>query len=262
MIDLLDDALKDLASSSYVDPASKLEELRAEEDRDYEKFVQSEPSSFAVDMLPEKRGEEEREILNVSFRNRGICHTGRLPSESRYNGILTESTKVGPDSFDRGTSRGQADKTTNENDLMRLVYDQDKRQECDVQLNMDYVDYFFLRQQEGWKMIVLPNDAEIETYMDDNNNPSLKGLIAFSLVTCSWGKCPGGDVREDGVNLNHVEIQVNGVKVSSTIAVQSLVFLRHDGGLYFQPNGGGRFEIDVRVLQSGSSIRFSSFVIW
>lgn len=63
--------------------------------------------------------------------------------------------------------------------------DEKNRQDCPVQLNQDFSDYFVFSQLEGWRELTVPNDREIEEY---GTGEPLKGLAVICYINCPWGK--------------------------------------------------------------------------
>lgn len=252
LMELLDDALQELATGEPFDARALLAELVAEEDSDYDLFAQSAVSESSLAIVPPDQ--EEDLDASILFQKRGICHTALLPAETRFQGILTESSGL-----EMGLSRSAADSSINEGEMLRLVYDSADRQNCSVPLNQDFKDYWYLRHAEGPKKMVLPNDAELAAY---GNGEPLQGLVAFCLGHCSWGRCRPDDVREDGIEEGEAVIQVNGVQATNVTKVQSCAFLRHARGHYWPLNSDGRLELTVEVAKEGSSMRFGTFLVW
>jgi len=152
-----------------------------------------------------------------------------------------------------------ADEMEAEGELMRLVYDSDSRQNCEVPLQMDYKDFFYVKQQEGWKKLVLPNDAELKEY---GTGEPFRGIIATCLLACGWRKCPEGNLLEADIEAGLGEVEVNGMKVSNFTRFGSCGFLKHHHGHIWTPNSDGRYEIRARAVQDASFLRFSSFILW
>lgn len=264
LIGVLDDALKDLERElSTTSPRDLFDKLKAQEDVDSTRFLESAISQDYVDMLDPKPSRDD--ALNVAglFRSRSVCHTAVLPSESRYKGILTmDASHGGFHAYEKGLPREQADRDdSNSSKSIRLVYDASDRQNCNI-LEVDYKDYFYVSAREGWKQAMLPNQAELDVYRDKYTNNDWKGLIAIVLKPCSWGRCKPDDVREDGLELGQFEIQVNGVQVTNLTKAYTMRFLRHENGHAFAPKKSGQYEIRIRVKDEGKSLRLTSLVFF
>ena len=254
LMEMLGDALKQLQSDPPSDPSAMLADLLHREDADYDRFFRS---NTVEDFDSIVRDDFDFEWI---LQNRGICHTGLIPSQIRYKGILSETTSnIGYHDYEKAISFEDASSTPNDGELMRLTYE-DLRQECSVALNIDYKDYFSLHPHEGWKKMLIPNRAAIKEYRVPNQTP-LKGLVGFALGSCSWGKCKEPDAREADF-LDFVSMTVNGVSVTNTTLFQgSAVFLQHSDGHYFAPNQDGQFEIRAKVAE-GKYARFLAFFVW
>jgi hypothetical protein len=260
---MMDEALSLVEELKATDYQAQHDGLVAQESADYDKFRQSELSQQWSDFW-DSQSQDGDLALRALFRDRSMCHTAFLPAESRYRGIMVMNGSVGgPTNYYKGISSEQVENDTirgNDSSTPRLVYDSSDRQDCDV-LEVDYKDYYFLTAAEGWKRWVLPNRAELFVYGTESEGEALKGLVAMSLHPCSWGRrCKAGDVRQDGVQLGHLEVQVNGVAVTQLTEVKDVRFLKHAGGHVFPHNGTGQFEIRARVTLQGGYFRPTSFI--
>jgi hypothetical protein len=248
---VIEDALHELVSAKS-DP-SFLDKLRAEEDADFKLFMSSDlPKTSAGLRIPEG---VDRELV---FRGPNFCHTARLPAEIRHLGILTESSMVGEDSYDKGMTIKTASSFTG-NGSMPLAFEPGDRQSCEEPLNKDYKDAFFVYSHGGWNQLTLPNDAEMKTY---GTGAPLRGIISICFTGCSWGKCPKGNLIGEDIELGKGEMEVNGIKVSNFTKFNDCRFLRNEGGHIWKPNSDGRFAIRAKANDEKSYIRFSTFVIW
>jgi hypothetical protein len=256
LMDMLSEALKDLAAMPKYNPATLLKELKANEQKDYETFQASAISSYSVQMLPTTGGDGID--LDVIFRRRPFCRTARLPAESRYKGIMTDSDKKGVMTYDKGVGWQEAVSQVSSSEQMPLVYIENERQVCELPLNQDYQDFWFIRQQDAWQSITLPNDKELAAY---GSGEKLVGLVLVCHVSCSWGKCPTGDVREDGLEKGQLEYEVNGIPVTELTNIHACYLLKHEGGFYF-PERNGRLTIKARLTEEKSYIRLLSIAVW
>jgi hypothetical protein len=245
---------------------SALQELKALEDAEYEGFYRSDPTSYHDEIVKEGAENlgEDFNVTSMLFTRRPYCHTARLPAESRYLGILTESASAGFFHYDVGLSHRRAKSEANNGTALRLVYEEGERQGCELLLNVDYKDFFYLGEPEGAKSLVLPNDAELRAY---GAGQSLAGVVGFVFATCDWGKCPEGNLQEPGLDAGEWEMSVNGIPVTGRAKISPTsagvaVFVRHADGWRFPPNADGRFEIRVKVNSVGKYLRFSSFLIY
>lgn len=251
----MDDALADLENADVSDPLSRYNELKSEEEKDYQSVPESRVAEH--NLMKDKNELNQDFDMDYIFNNRAYCHTALLPAETRYLGLLTETNQTGFFSYDVGISRKTAEREASNGTLMRLTYDPNERQPCSLLLQVDYKDFFFLTELEGTKKLVLPNKAEWDVYQKPT-----KGLIGFSNVGCDWGRCQKGESRETGLELGEWEMIVNGVRATNYTKLANVNFVRHTDGWYFPPNSAGQFEIEIRIKAVGMFLRFSSFIIF
>ena len=253
LTNIMEDALKELVGKPP-DP-SLLDQLRGSEAADRKAFMDRELPTKALEGLTTPH-DVDREML---FRGPNICHTARLPAETRHRGILTESVLVGEDSYDKGIEYQRSMNNIPEDQSMQLVYNPEERQICKIPLNKDYKDYFHVRDTHGWSQLTLPNNAEIKAY---GSGESLRGVIVVCFAGCDWGKCPGGNIRREEIHQGMAEMEVNGVKVADLTKFDDCDFLKHSDGHVWKPNSDGRFQIRAKVNEENGYLRFSAIVIW
>lgn len=266
--DMLIDAIEELKSAS--NQTDLLEQLRKEEDNDYKAFLTSATTKDSTDYhLVPKEAELVNDGTNTSifFTEPSVCHTARLPSQTRYLGIITETDQIGVHDYFKGISMKAARNiTSDENSTipMPLVYDDDERQKgCDVELNRDYRDYFFASNKMGWTTITIPNDAENRLYVEDSQK--LQGVLVFCLVNCPWGNCPPGEMRKEEIFSGQLRFEVDSVPVTNTTnLIDDCLVLRGAQGHHWQPNQHGRYEFRTRVIGNSTEfayLRISSLVL-
>jgi hypothetical protein len=250
---MMEDALKELATEPP--PPALLDELRALEVADRKVFMSRELPMSRLEALkiPDDVDPE------MFFRGSNICHTARLPAETRHLGILTESSLVGEDSYDKGIGLQSARNSTPADKSMQLVYTESARQSCPIPLEKDYKDYFYVADTHGWSQLTLPNNAEIKAY---GTSEPLRGVIAVCFAYCKRNQCGAENIESPGFHAGMAEMEVNGVKVVSLTEFTGCYFLRHVDGHVWKPNSDGRFQIRAKVNTKMSHIRFSSIVIW
>jgi hypothetical protein len=247
---VVEDALHELISAKS-DPGF-LDKLRSDEEADFKFFMSSDlPKSSEQLNLPE---DIDRELV---LRGPNFCHTARLPAEIRHLGILTESSMIGADSYDKGLHATTSWEFQGDGS-MPLVYDPIQRQVCPIPLNKDYKDFFVVHSHYGWSQLTLPNDAEMKAY---GTGAPLRGIIAICF-NCNWGKCPKGNLIGEDIELGTGEMEVNGIKVSNFTKFDTCRFLLNEGGHTWKPNSDGRFAIRAKANEEHSYILFSNFVIW
>lgn len=234
-----------------------LDKLQREEDEDYDKFFAQPVLEDLVGMI----NKEERDNVDLATLANGhnYCHTARLPAEIRHKGLLTESSQTGFDSYDKGIGLKDASQQTNPTDSMRLVYSEGEREVCDVIVHMDYKDFFYVNGSEDWKSVTIPNESEKREY---GSGETLKGMVAFCLSLCPWGRCPDGVLTRDDFATGF-QLQVNGVDVTSLTKMEDCELLKHDGGYNFPLSAEGKLVVQAKVTKSSNSyLRFGSLIVW
>ena len=253
------DALKELASYSVYDPESMLAELKAEEDARFQ--------NFRLASLPENSKQLQSDEIGseLLFKGPNICHTARTPAQTRYLGYLTDSGKVGGiasvgnEMYDTGISMADA-LSTDANGVLRLAYDPGERTNCHIPVKIDYKDFFFASQKDGWVKLTLPNRAEREVYGYD---PSIfKGLIVIFFGSCDWGKCKPNDLHYNEFKEGRIEFEVNGKRVVDLSAIPGAYVLKGEDGVFWKANDEGVYDFRVRVISAGDYVRFNSIVLY
>jgi len=270
MIELLSDALNDIQGSA-VTPAELLEELKSQDDSDYEKLLNSDlPSTSRQWVLRNYTGPYLERWRDLLFKDARICHTALLPADIRYKGILTESGPIDPLEWENQPvelQSGNISEVPNNGTTIRLVAEMSERQYCPIVPNIDHKDYFYIGHGEDWKELVLPNEREMETYLESKQ--SLQGYISVCFVRCDWGKCADGNII-NGLKEDLASMQVNEEPVVDMVnfgleegneAFECHMLLNKDG-MKFISNDEGRFVIRALVKAEKNYMRFSSFVIW
>ena len=99
LVDNLLDALKELIDLEYESVDALLSKLLREEDDVYKnRILKTDFKSKAGNLYYLNDEDKEYEGLiepSAFFSRNSMCHTARLPAQSRYLGYLTETDKVG-----------------------------------------------------------------------------------------------------------------------------------------------------------------------
>jgi hypothetical protein len=262
----LTDALVSALKSLEVIPADGrelyLEKLREEEAALFRNISESSlPKSNYIQGLPSNF---DRSIF---YQGRSFCHTGRLPSQIRYMGYLTESDRVGGPApwgqatYDEGVEKKIA-MQTDAYGVMRLVWEPKVREwNCPVTCSPDAKDSFMTSYKDGWTKLSLPNNAEKKAYQYDP--AQFKGIIILVLRSCDWGKCEAGFLKAEDYHDKKWEMKVNGKEV------ESLVHLGHEAwaangseGMYFSPNSRDDYDIEINVIETDSFLLVTSFILY
>jgi hypothetical protein len=256
LVEVMNDALNEI-SDRGMDSSTLLLELQAQEDADYAHFLNAKVTDDIFRRLVDDESDREGVDFSLMVKGHNFCHTARLPAEIRNKGILTESFATG---YDKGRSQTEADTAVNEDGWMGLVYSENERQEtCDATLNVDFSDYFYSKTRDDWKLITLPNDAEMQAY---GNDEPLQGLLVICFAACRWKKCPRGNLDREAFDEGLFEMTVNKQTVSRLVKFGDCELLQNSDGYKWSPNGVGKFDFRARVLAPNSFLRIGSFIFW
>jgi hypothetical protein len=164
--------------------------------------------------------------------------------------------------------------------------DREREEWCEDLTAMDMKDYWFVSSREGWKTLTIPNNSEQQYYKEfDFHNH--KGWIFVCICRCDWGKCAEGDMakqfgwwwdpnkekpsEEELKAMGHIEMEVNGVRVTEASDLHLCTALMHDDPdpnlrHIWKPNAEGKYEFRVRIADTDptrrqfSYLRISSFI--
>jgi hypothetical protein len=239
--DMMEDSLNELvAKTNGTTSTTFIDKLRTDEKSKFEQFM-----SFPLKKIRCTDGKEFKlpgDIdKDIFFRGPNFCHTARLPAEIRHLGILTDSSKIGEDSYDKGMSKGAIQKYVPDGS-MPLVFDGGERQKCEEPLQKDYKDYFLVKQAFGWTQLTLPTDREVEAY---GTGAPLHGYISVCFR------------HDGGFRLGGNQMEVNGMRVTNFTKHRKCMWLKNAKGHKFEPNSDGRFEIRARAEG-----KINTFGIW
>ena len=272
LMDALLSTLQDLSEHQIEDTRLLLSQLQQEDEDLHTNFTKAELPDFHKNLLKVDELAESEPKFNTSFfyKRRSMCHTGRLPSQIRYQGILTDTDKVGQqapvgeEKYYTGFDKSEAKKISTENGTMRLVYEMHKeRENCPGYIvKPDYPDSFFTNHLDGWTKLTFPNEAEKKAYGYDPTH--YEGIFILHGKGCSWGKCPKGFLTpvEDHAE-KHWEMKINDQLVSTVIGIGAgAAVVKGENGILFTPNSNGQYEIEIRVNKDESYLELSDFVLY
>jgi hypothetical protein len=267
LMELLDDAVE-MIDRRGSDPETLYKELQRQHDADDNSFRNAPLPDDALEVF---RGEKDTTSnppadidVEALFRGPSICHTGMLPAETRFLGILTESNQKGFLDFDKGQpQRWNISLPEAIDGIIPLVYSVDERHTCPY-AGYDFKDYFLVHQSYGWSKLVLPNAREKAVYGPKSNQPALRGYIQVCWKVCPWGQCAKGNVNEVQIREDPSggEIKVNDVAVTDLTNFGSCQFLKGAQGHVWQPNANGQYEISMQTLLEKGFQEIDSIVIW
>lgn len=263
LIDALTNAIEGLGQNDY-DPERKLQQLKDDEDKLYKRFFESTVDSARVKGF---LGSNITQGIDPQtfYRERIMCHTALLPSETRYNGYLEGVRTLNKEAFEKGEAH-QAIAREPADGRLRLGFESIERQKwCPVKLNIDFRDYFYANANDGWVNVTFPNDLEIEVY-----GPwKPRGVVIFCATQCMQGACANAERSVFDLNNHQLEITINGISVSRLWSLsqgQECGVAQGPNGWYFPQNNDGRYYISLRVKPSNNGrrpfTRFSSILAY
>jgi hypothetical protein len=261
-------ALKTLLEELGDDREAILEQLYEQEQEAYENLTKAPlPEVYTNLFKKEEKGMPSDFNQALFFKEPSICHTGRLPSQTRYLGYLTESNDVGGPApwssvtYDQGIRKQQAIMADTEG-LMSLVWDEKHREmDCPVTCMPDDKDTFMTHNKYGWTKLTFPNAAERKAYHYDPKK--FKGIVIVILRPCDWGKCEQGFLTLQDFAENKWEMKINGKKVESIVGFGAdATVAKGSDGIYFSPNSDGTYDIEIKVNEKGSFVLVSSFILY
>lgn len=266
--DMLLDAIDELSSATS-SRTELLAQFYKEEEEDEQRLFSSPapPHPIEYNNVPLDHDLVNEANVSVFFRSPSICHTARLPSMTRYLGILTESNNTGVHDYYKGVHIKQAKERVsregNDGDMpMPLVWDnEDRDRSCPLELQRDHNDYFFVSSRMGSTSLTVPNAAELQAY--GRKSEKLHGILVLCLIRCPWRRCPKGAMRQEEIRNGQVRLEVNDQLVTNvTDFGGECLVLRSDAGHRFQPNDAGQFVLRARILGNNSLLRISSLIVF
>eukprot|EP00531_Pseudo-nitzschia_arenysensis_P009594 CAMPEP_0116129810 /NCGR_PEP_ID=MMETSP0329-20121206/8118_1 /TAXON_ID=697910 /ORGANISM="Pseudo-nitzschia arenysensis, Strain B593" /LENGTH=701 /DNA_ID=CAMNT_0003624093 /DNA_START=71 /DNA_END=2176 /DNA_ORIENTATION=+ len=196
-----------------------------------------------------------------------LCHTARLPSQSRYKGLLVNDTELvgkqapaGEEKYYVGDAIWEAHKSASKTNEIRIVYDaNDREAKCKGIIKPDYADSFYVNSLDDWASMKFPNHAEKEFFEYDSSQ--YQGLIVFHLKKCDWGKCPSKFLTIEDYN-EHWEMKVNKQRISKVISIDTATLAMGENGFRIEPDENGQYEIEIKVKTADKYLEFADFVLW
>lgn len=282
---------------------SQLRRLSDEEGLDYQKIFDSPiPPSIQKIRMPV----EMTQNLVGLLKDPAYCHTSILPAETRFLGLLTNSEITGSiqdQEYEKGVSLSliespqkpgdsggkphayQDERLEYKNQLL-LALNPNEREKCAEPTHLDFKDFYQISSFEGWKSLLLPNQAEAK-YYTEYDATQVKGNILVCLLKCAYNSCPANNLQnyfdrknkknkkevseEERANFGDFEMKINGVAVSNGsmhYIHESCIVVRHahmdpEQASIWKPNEAGKYLFEVRVANAKvySYIRITSFII-
>jgi len=234
---------------------SYLKYLISLEERNKETFLASEVPTQFKELIDQK----DTELNKIFHRSHSVCHTALLPSQARYDGLVTESGEVS--TYLEGGRTTYVGEGYAWEDLPEprgrdvpnpiwLTFNERSRKICKY-AEIDFKDHFIVRQEDNWMSMLVPTNAEMEVFSPDHNHRSTLGVVVMCTSTFDWGNNPEGYVNiPDMVNSTSSghNIVVNGIGVTAYASIQhNCYILEHEAGYYFPHSESGQYDIKIRV---------------
>jgi len=202
---------------------SILEFLQSKEEEDKIEFHESRPDS------QELKGRVKEVDANILYRSHAMCHTALLPSQSRFDGILTEKRNSNVDNFDLGTNKVFLKPV--DNGKVPLVWDPNDRQKCRA-LEIDHKDFFFVRTDDEWVSATIPNSFEKELYGRWAEKISKReGLLMVCLRACPLYHCPEEATGFDSLTRGVLSMRIDNRPVIGARALEECHFMEGKDGI-------------------------------
>jgi hypothetical protein len=258
IIDATEDAINDL-SQHEGDLATHLQELLDKEEARYQRIMASDitaPGMLLESVFPPDAKDKGVHVEDL-FKKKGICHTALLPSQTRYLGILTETNQTGMLGHYEGIPEGEINDPKHDTSEIKLMQTANDREYCEVPVNIDHKDGFYLHYSEGEKSMIIPNNAELTHYVRPDE--PLLGIVAVCMTSCR--KCSPALIQA-GDLLPYVSIFINDVEAKGTHPWGKCVFLSNEDGFHFPADSQGKFNIRMTVFAQDRYLVLSSVMIW
>uniref|UniRef100_A0A7S2XME9 Uncharacterized protein n=1 Tax=Attheya septentrionalis TaxID=420275 RepID=A0A7S2XME9_9STRA len=272
LIDTMLDAVRelDLLTIGAKKPENILGDLKRKDEMDRDKFERSAPELHGDWIAP---GDDKLDInRSLFYRKPNYCHTGLLPSMTRYKGIVTETPDMVGDTDDTFYTALGPLETGNATDIdkpRKWQLQGTPRQVCNVTLVKDFKDTFFARAEDGWMSLTVPNTAELKEYGPYDTQIAREGLVVLCETACDWGKCPplGINLVDDPFVNNTITMTIDGQPVTRAVVMDRCFFLQGPQGSRWGPGiankrKNGQYEIKVRVNEEKSFVRISSIIVY
>ena len=257
---------------------SGIEHLYSLEAKDRDAFRSSLPPNNFM-QWKENLDEETYRHLH---RSNAFCHIANLPTQARFDGLITESnievsylysgktTYNDQDAYERDDAPGPRpdDNTT----LAWLTYANNTRDRCEY-AHIDSKDAFMIRNEDKWMAMIVPNNAENKMYsaVGDDTKDRVGLIILCQQEFLDGHIFPPTNMADlvDVLNATGTvgNIIVNGVRVVRGISIDDeqkrCYLLENESGYQFPSSKTlkGQYEIKIRVKEKGLRLYLSSAIV-
>jgi len=284
-------------SDDHPSPEKLLSELWNEENAHRDRMLQAQPSQlpksfdkiywynntsdnyadFPEDGSGQFQDKWKHFDRDALFRGPSICHTARVPSQTRFLGHMSNQPEMTGTqaAFQQETYfTGIEDKEYNAQSYddpstphaIQLVWvmHQERQEGCgDVLAKPDYHDFFMTKEDEGWTVLHFPNEAEQDAYDYHKHKDQYKGILIMVPRFCGFGNCEKGFLGNTDYNDGKWTMKVNGKLVTAlTMIGHDAILLEHKDGILFEPNDRGNYRMEFKVKEPESFIKISAFVLY
>mmetsp|Transcript_20627 Transcript_20627/g.57276 ORF Transcript_20627/g.57276 Transcript_20627/m.57276 type:complete len:679 (+) Transcript_20627:301-2337(+) len=219
--------------------------------------------------------------LEALFRGPSICHTARLPAQTRFYGTVLnrprpepavqaifgkEDYYVGIDEKEHHDNVEGSTRTSSDHPKpMQLVtIGKERETECgDRLVKPDYHDHWTAETKEHWTILTFPNAAEQDKYKYHQYEKDYKGILVMVHRFGAFGEYEKGFMGPAEYAEGKWVMRVNGVKVTAmTLIGHEAILLEHKNGLSFDRNEEGRYDIEIKVNEPDGFAKISAFIMF
>lgn len=274
-------AVDDLVALESESLEGLLARLQKEEDDHYAQASRRNPLDDEIrEHFKDRLGYKFEDLQNVPpdldlyslfLTGKSICHTVRLPSQIRYLGFLTDSTKTGgpsvygKETFDMGLElqEAKAMSNTEATNSLQLVWEANlgqRKHQCPLLIAPDPKDSFFTQHGDGWREFVIPNRSTREVYRYDPS--AMKGVVIMVLHPCDWDQCPEGMLQ--GKDLEEKwDMKINDVPVTNLTDIGNYAILAQNAnGITFPQGSNGGYKLEFHVNKPEYYAKISSIIVF
>eukprot|EP00588_Corethron_pennatum_P035150 CAMPEP_0194350834 /NCGR_PEP_ID=MMETSP0171-20130528/107851_1 /TAXON_ID=218684 /ORGANISM="Corethron pennatum, Strain L29A3" /LENGTH=434 /DNA_ID=CAMNT_0039118413 /DNA_START=15 /DNA_END=1318 /DNA_ORIENTATION=+ len=260
-----------MPSSTMLNSESVLDSINSADDKDKQLWAKSLRNIPKVVPKTKSRGFDI--AWNSLYRSNPSCSTALLPSESRFNGLVTgEKVIFANGTYDSGRivffakERSEKRAAKGKNVTMELIADNRERP-CSEVVERDYNDYFFVWKVDShkvWHTKTIPNKAEYAAFAKEGQL-SKENLIVACLETCVQSKCTRGMVGSGKKAVASIYVDdVQATYIESidrcTLIMPSSLSSKKRSWTSKAGSKPGQYEIQIQ-MRSRESMRISSFVV-
>ena len=270
LIHMLTDALNELKDDPFT--IDSIHDLTAIQDSDRSKFRGSSlyETHKGANLGKNTNFLGGHGMYSPFWRSNTFCRAALLPNQARYDGIImgTRGTRH-VDGYYTGYDMGYSidalpnpDPSGDSTDVI-LAYLPESRQNCSSVVQIDYKDFFLVRQEDNWVKVVIPNDAEARQFKRVSDKRGAHAIVLCDRI-CESEKCDEDHVSVAEVRSQKLAIKVDDVNVTTVRSLSQepslchLLIGEHDSFLWI--NGREQFKVELQLRAPGT-LRLSSIIV-